>query len=98
MRLTELRDDRHAVLRQAALSGGDVIEDLLNEDDADVNAFGDVGKELVDDVVYGIQSQAGCDALDGGGSVALDAGNVEVREFGDDGIRAENAIVGNRLA
>src|SRR3954471_19388384 len=85
-------------LWQASLRDGDVVENLLHEDDADVDAFGYVGKELIDDVVDGIEGEAGCDALGGRGAITLDARNVKVREFSNDGICPEDAIIGDRFA
>src|ERR1700722_18508849 len=60
---------------------GDIIKDALHEDDADVDALGDVGGETDGD------------ALDGSDAVGLDAGDVEVAEFGGDGIGGERGIV-----
>ena len=56
-----------------------LVQDALDDDDADVDAAGDVGKELGDEVADGVEGVTGEDASGGRSSVALDAGNVEVR-------------------
>ena len=81
-----------------AVAAGDVIEDALHEDDADVDAAGDVGEELVDEVVDGVEGVAGEDAGDGGGSVGMNAGDVEVGELGADGVGKQGGVVGHRFA
>ncbi len=45
-----------------AVAAGDVVEDALHEDDADVNVAGDVGEELVEEIVDGVEGVAGEDA------------------------------------
>ena len=51
------------------LLAGDVVEDPLHEDDADVNAAGDVGQELGEEIVDGVEGIAGEDAVGGRGAV-----------------------------
>src|SRR6185503_14009732 len=65
--------------------GGDLVDDLLDEDDLDVDAAGDVGEEFGDEVVSGGERPSGDDTSGGGGQVGLDAGYVEVGNFGVDG-------------
>ena len=48
--------------RHTAVAAGDVIEDALYEDDADVNSAGDVGQKLVEEIVEGVEAIAGYDA------------------------------------
>lgn len=52
-----------------AVAAGDVVEDSLDKDDADVNAAGDVGKKFGEEIVGGVEGVAGEDAGDGGGAV-----------------------------
>ncbi len=47
------------------VAGGDVVEDALHEDDTDVDAAGDIGQELVHEIVDGVEGVAGEDAFDG---------------------------------
>ena len=45
-----------------AVGAGNVVEDALHEDDSDVNAAGDVGKKLVEEIVDRVEPVAGQDA------------------------------------
>jgi len=57
---------------------GDVIQNALYDDDADVDAAGKVGEKLVEEAIDGVQSVAGEDAGCGGGAVGLNSGNVKL--------------------
>jgi hypothetical protein len=59
----------------------DAIEDLLGKDDVDVDAFGEVGKELGDEWADGIGGVADGDASGCGGCVGGEAWNVKVRDL-----------------
>jgi hypothetical protein len=48
-----------------AVGAGDVVKDALHEDDADVNAAGDIGQELAEEIVDGVEGIAGEDTGDG---------------------------------
>ena len=78
-----------------SLGTGNLVEDTLNDDDADVNAAGDVRKELGDEVADGVEGVASEDADDSGAGVGLDARDVEVRDLRTDGIGEESGVVGN---
>jgi len=69
------------------VAAGDVIENALNDDDAYVDAAGNVGEKLIEETVDGVQSVAGEDAGEGGGTVGLNSGNVKIGEFRIDGVR-----------
>ena len=58
---------------EGVLVAGDLVEDLLDEDHADVDALCYVGQELGDQVVDGIGCVAGYETGDGGGAIAVDA-------------------------
>src|ERR1700754_224112 len=66
------------------VAAGDVIEDALHDDDSDMNVAGNVGQELVDEIVDGVEGVAGEDTGDGRGAVRRDTRNIEVGEFGAD--------------
>src|ERR1035441_10429597 len=68
------------------LVGAHPVENPLHKDDSDVDVAGDAGKKLRDEVVLGFGGVSDHDALGGGGAVAGDAGDVEVADFGADGI------------
>src|SRR3981081_3273329 len=80
------------------VAAGDVIEDALNDDDSDVNVAGDVGEKLIDEAVDGIEGVTGEDAGEGGGGVGVDAGDVEIGEFGPNGIVQQGGVVGHGFA
>jgi hypothetical protein len=50
-----------------------MVDDLLEEDDAEVNAAGYVGQELSDEVIDGCAGQASGAALAAGGQIGLPA-------------------------
>ena len=80
------------------VAAGDVIEDALHDDDSDVNAAGDVGEELVDEIVDGVEGVAGEDSGDGGGAIGMNAGNVKIGEFGTDGVVQQGGVIGHGFA
>jgi hypothetical protein len=51
--------------RNGAATTGDVVKDALDDDDADVDAAGDIGEELAEEVVDGVEGVAGQDASRG---------------------------------
>src|SRR5271155_5750801 len=61
-----------------AVAASDIVEDALDKDDADVNAAGDVGQELVKEIVDRIEGIAREDSGDGGSSIRVNAGDVEI--------------------
>ena len=77
---------------------GDVVDDALHEDDADMNMAGYVWKKLVEEVVYRIECIASKDTGDGGRSIGMNAGDVKIVDLGRDRISEEGAVVGNRPA
>src|SRR5271170_1790397 len=89
---------RATALRQSCRVDGDLVEDLLDEDDADVDVLGYIGEELGDDVVDRVEGVADEDAFDGGRAVGLDAGDVEVTDLGGDGVGEEGGVVRHRVA
>ena len=84
-----------AELRDGVLVAGDGIKDSLDEDDADVNAPGEVRKKLGDEVVDRVGGVSEHDAADRRGTVAIDAGNVQVADFRGDGVRQQAGEVGH---
>src|ERR1035441_364469 len=80
------------------LVGAHPVENPLHKDDSDVDVAGDAGKKLRDEVVLGFGGVSDHDALGGGGAVAGDAGDVEVADFGADGIGEKGSVVRNHVA
>src|SRR6202789_526931 len=74
-------------------TAGDIVQDALNEDDADVNVAGDVWEELVEEIVGRVGGVAGNDANDGGGGVAAKAGPALVGGEGADRVVEERGVV-----
>jgi len=77
---------------------GDLVDDALDEDNADVDVAGNVGEELGDEVVNGSGGESDGVAGGGGGEVGLPAGDVEVADFVVDGEGGEVGVVGHLLA
>jgi len=50
----------------SVVAAGDVVQDSLDEDDAYMDAAGDVGKELGEQIVDGVESVTGEDTFDRG--------------------------------
>src|SRR5580698_2621876 len=61
-------------------------------------AAGDVGQELVEEIVDRVEAIANKDTAGRGGPVGVNAGDVEVIELGADGILQQRGVVGHRLA
>ena len=75
--------------------GADVVDDLLEEGDADVDAAGDVGEELADEGVGWVGGEADDDALGGGGGAGLNSRDIQVGELGGSGVGEEGGVVGH---
>src|ERR1035441_7306123 len=80
------------------LVGAHAVENPLHKDDSHVDVAGDAGQKLRDEVVLGFGGVSEHDALGSGGAVAGDAGDVEVADFGADGIGEKGSVVRNHVA
>jgi len=74
-------------------AAGKIVQDSLDEDDANVDVAGDVREEFVEQIVDGVERIAGKDAGDGGGGVVMNAGNVLVRQDGVDWVVEQDRVV-----
>src|ERR1700733_250928 len=74
---------------------GDIVQDALDEDDADVDVGCDVGEELVEQIVGGVGGVPSDDTNDGGRGVTGDAGHVQIRKLRADGVGEECGVVGH---
>src|SRR5580693_9186731 len=95
-------DELNGILR---LGGGgtgrgtrNLVEDSLDDDDANVDPAGQVWKELGDKVADRIEGVTSEDANGGRAGIALDARDVEVRELCVDGVGQEGSVVGHVVA
>src|ERR1700733_15563856 len=61
-------------------------------------AAGDVGQELIEEIVDRVEAIANKDTAGGGGCVGVNAGDVEVIKLSADGILQQRGVVGHRLA
>ena len=59
---------------------GDIVQDSLNEDDANVNVAGHVRKEFIEQIVDGVESVARRDAGNGRGEICMDTGHILIRK------------------
>src|ERR1039457_5162371 len=80
------------------LVGAHPVENPLHKNDSHVDVAGDAGQKLRDEVVLGSGGVSDHDALGGGGAVTGDAGDVEVADFGADGIGEKGGVVRNHVA
>jgi len=71
----------YALLLVGTLGAVYLVDDALDQDDADVDAAGYIGQELGNEVVDGGCCQADGVAVGAGGKTGLAAGNVEVADF-----------------
>jgi hypothetical protein len=55
---------------------GDIVQDPLNEDDADVDVTCHIGKEFIEQIVDWVERVAGRDAGNGGGKIRMDTGHI----------------------
>ena len=79
-------------------AGDDLVDDFLEEDHVYVDVAGDVGEELGDEGSRGSVAMPMSDAPQRWRGVVLDAGDVEVGEFGADGVVDQRGVVGHARA
>ena len=65
---------------------GDIVQDSLNEDDANVDVAGDVREKFVEQIVHWVESVARRDARNCRGEICMDTRHILVREDGLEGI------------
>src|ERR1700678_2529173 len=74
---------------------GDIVQDALDEDDADLDVSCDVGEELAEQIVGRVGGVPGDDTNDGGRGVTGDAGHILVGKHRADGVGEEGRVVGH---
>ena len=79
--------------RGGAVLAGDLVDDALHKDDVDVDMAGNIGQKFGDRVADGHGGQADGHARAGGFDVGLEAGHIEVGDFGVYGKADEVGVV-----
>lgn len=82
----------------AGIGVSDLVDDLLDEDDANVDAAGEVGEEFGDEVVSGGEGEAVGVAFCGGMKVCSLAGDVEIGDFEVDGEANDVGVIQHAFA